>query len=337
MKRPLRVLFFPFGDIRTGSSRMRAFFVAEEFRRLGAEVRICGRHRLSRLPNLALKFAGAVRWLPWCDILFFNKAAHPLTYPVLRLARALGKKVVFDVDDAEFLGRHGAWFDRFFREADLVVAGSHYVLEHARRLNRASIWIPTSVQLGKYALKRSYLHPGPVVIGWTGVASGLPYLAVVRAPLERLARRHDIELRVISNWAAAAPFKPPAGVAFTKVAWDLATANVKLAEFDIGLMPLEDTPWARGKCAFKAVEYMASGVPAAISRVGENAHLVQDGRNGFLAGTGAEWERKLERLIRDPALRERIGRAGRRTIMRRYDLRKNSALLFKHLLRLRQP
>jgi glycosyltransferase involved in cell wall biosynthesis len=332
----MRVLVFPFGGITTPSSRVRAFHMADELRRLGADVSICGGRRLPRLTNIAMKFACLARWLPWCDVFLFNKSAHRTTYPVLRLAKLLGKKVVFDVDDSEFLGRHGAWFDRFFREADLVVAGSHFVLEHALRQNRSAVLIPTSVRPEDYPLKRGYRHSGPVVIGWTGTAGNLKYLEVVRKPLERLARRHPIELRLITDWRNAS-YVPPAGVTVRRIPWRLETANAELARFDIGLMPLEDTPWARGKCSFKAIEYMACGVPVVISAVGENNYLVRDGKDGFLARTEADWMRKLERLIRDPRLRERMGREGRKTIKRGYSLHGNASLLLRHLRRLRQP
>lgn len=336
MTRKLRVLVFPFGDITTPSSRVRAFHVAEELRKLGADVRVCGGARLPRLANLARKFADLALWLPWCDVLFFNKSAHRTTYPVLKLAKLLGKKVIFDVDDSEFLGRHGAWFDRFFRECDLVVAGSHFVLDHARKLNRSAILIPTSVRPDDYPQKRGYQHPGPVVIGWTGTAGNLRYLDVVRRPLERLAKRHAIVLRLITDWRNAS-HAPLAGVKVDRIPWRLETANAELARFDIGLMPLEDTPWARGKCSFKAIEYMACGVPAVISAVGENNYLVKDGRDGFLAKTETDWERKLEKLIRDVKFREHMGKAGRKTVEQRYNLHRNAALLLKHLRKLRQP
>jgi glycosyltransferase involved in cell wall biosynthesis len=103
--------------------------------------------------------------------------------------------------------------------------------------------------------------------------------------------------------------------------WRTETEVEDLADLDVGIMPLADTDWERGKCGLKALQYMALGVPAVVSPVGVNTEIVRDGENGLLAATGEEWERALERLLADDGLRRRLGDAGRATVESGYSAR----------------
>ncbi|MFC7667348.1 glycosyltransferase [Hymenobacter humi] len=109
------------------------------------------------------------------------------------------------------------------------------------------------------------------------------------------------------------------------VPWNKATEIADLLAFHVGLMPLEDDVWAKGKCAFKALQYMALGVPPLVSPVGMNTEVVEHGRNGFICATATEWEAGLRQLLADPALRQQLGQAARHTIEQRYSVQSNTA------------
>lgn len=326
----MKLLIFPFGSVKDPSSRHRAFNVAEQLKTFGVEVRVCGpKLGLQRHANALLKLASLAKNLKWCDILYFQKAAHPVTYSFLKRAKRLGRKVVFDVDDAEFLRQHGGWFKKFITQADLVVVASHYLLGYCRRLNRNVVLIPTSVDVSDYVRKRSYGSSGKAVIGWTGTAGNISYLRICLPALQQLSKKYDVMLRVITDWRNVA-MQFPSGIKVEKLQWSLSTPR-HLAGIDIGIMPLPDDDWAKGKAAFKAIEFMASKVPVVASAVGENEFVVKDNFNGFLCRSSREWRKKLERLVKDAGLRKQFGNAGFSTIAKNYSLR-HSALKLKRQL-----
>ena len=153
-----------------------------------------------------------------------------------------------------------------------------------------------------------------MVIGWTGIRDNLGYLDGVRDALRDLASTRNIELLVVSDGEYH-----PGGVPTRNVRWSMENEIAVLQEADIGLMPLIDTPRARGKCAFKALQFMGVGTPVVLSPVGMNAGVVEQGVSGFCAANTQEWHDSLEQLIDDPALRERMGRAARECVAHRYS------------------
>jgi hypothetical protein len=152
------------------------------------------------------------------------------------------------------------------------------------------------------------------VIGWTGSFSTEKYLDLVRPALERLRRRRPFRMVVVGGGAFRAE-----GVEVEHRPWRAQTETSDLGDLDIGLMPLPDAEWERGKCGLKALQYMALGLPVVVSPVGVNAEIVRDGESGVLARTEREWEEALERLLADADLRRRMGREGRATVERAYS------------------
>jgi glycosyltransferase involved in cell wall biosynthesis len=153
----------------------------------------------------------------------------------------------------------------------------------------------------------------PVILGWTGLYTNLGYLGPIEQVLRDLAARYGILLMIASNRDYRLD-----GVEVVNRRWVLEHAIDYLQEPDIGLMPLNDSERAKGKCAYKALEFMSVGTPCVISPVGMNTEVVEDGVNGFLAATPDEWTDKLERLIVDRELRRRMGEVARATVQERY-------------------
>jgi glycosyltransferase involved in cell wall biosynthesis len=241
-----------------------------------------------------------------------------------RVLAAGGTPLLFDFDDAIWL-RHtsgaNALFDRLkfpgktatlCRLADRVVVGSEYLAGWARRHSARVDVVPTSIDPAAYEVRDR--APGErVVVGWTGSATSLTHLEAFAPLLRRLAAARPVEIRVLST---RTPVLPDVPVVFRP--WTPANEVEEIRTFDIGIKPMPDDEWARGKCPMKELQYLALRVPAVCSAVGGSREAVRHGDNGFLVSTGDEWMEALLRLVDDPALRARLGEAGRRTVLDRY-------------------
>ncbi len=324
----LKILFFPFGNVNTPSTRIRCYAFAGELKKLGSKTKILGSETLSRIPNNLLKLSQAIFFIPFYSILYFNKSAHWTTYLLLKYAKFIGKKIVIDVDDSEFLGKNGKWFETFFKECDCIIAGSHFVYDYAKKFNNNVQIIPTCVAHENYPKKIDHQIRDKIVIGWIGTET--KYLSIVENPLKVLSKKYNVELEIISNLKTSwlLDFE---GVNVKKIQWDINTANSEIRNFDIGIMPLFDTDWEKGKCAFKAIEYMAANVPVIISGVGENNFLVQNGKNGFTANNEKEWRQKIELLIKNERLRKTFAKNGLDAVIKNYNLSAESRKLDKIL------
>ena len=164
-------------------------------------------------------------------------------------------------------------------------------------------------------------------MGWTGSSTSQTHLEMFAPMLREFTSRRDVELRVISDREPVLP-----GVAFVWRPWSAAAEVAELSHFDLGIMPMPDDEWAKGKCALKALQYMAMGVPTICSAVGANCEVIRHGENGLLAKSNEEWIANLELLIDEPALRERLGAMGRRSVEERYSMSR-CAELFARVVR----
>jgi glycosyltransferase involved in cell wall biosynthesis len=193
-----------------------------------------------------------------------------------------------------------------------VMAGNETLAAYARRQAERVSVVPTTIDTDIYVPRPTgNLIP---VIGWTGSYSTGQYLNLVKPVLQRLSRRLNFRVRIIG----ARDFEIE-GVDVEVLPWRAESEVRDLADIDIGLMPLPDAAWERGKCGLKALQYMALGVPAVVSPVGVNSTIVTHGETGLLASSEQEWEAALERLLLDPDLRRRLGSSGRACVERAYS------------------
>ncbi len=245
----------------------------------------------------------------------------------LRFLRWFSRGLVFDFDDAiiyrdssraKQFSRARAWrFRHVVRASDRAIAGNGYLARLVEgHGGRASV-IPTCVDLGRLSPAATKRAGGKVVLGWIGSHSTLMYLEPLRPVFEELARRygHSVVLKVVCD-----EFPEPLGLEVIEKPWALDDELGDLRTFDIGIMPLPDDTWTRGKCGFKLLQYMAVGIPVVASPVGVNTEIVRDAENGFLADGGARWVKVLSRLIEDVELRHRIGRQGWASLHGRYTV-----------------
>jgi glycosyltransferase involved in cell wall biosynthesis len=262
------------------------------------------------------------------DLVWIEKEALPWLPRSIELTLLRGVPFVLDYDDAVFhnYDEHtnpiirrafGRRLDGLMAKADMVVVGNDYLAARAidagcSRLER----IPTVVDLDRYPLLvRPEDERSEIVIGWIGSPSTAKYLRFVSGALDHLRRSHNIRCVAIG-----AREEDLFGTPFQPLPWHEETEVSSLRELDIGIMPLADTHWERGKCGYKLIQYMACGLPVVASAVGVNCDIVRNGESGFVASDESAWIDCLKQLTVDEGLRARMGAAGRERVKRHYCL-----------------
>jgi glycosyltransferase involved in cell wall biosynthesis len=205
-----------------------------------------------------------------------------------------------------------------------VVVGNFWLADYARQYNPRVTVIPTSINTEQYKPAHKNESNGKLVVGWTGSSTSQTHLEMFASLLRELKSRRDVELRVISNREPVLP-----DIEYSWRSWSAETEVADLAHFDVGIMPMPDDEWAKGKCALKALQYMAMGIPTICSAVGANRDVIQHGENGLLARSDEDWLTNLESLLDDAALRQRLGAMGRRTVEDRYSMKSCADLFAK--------
>jgi len=267
------------------------------------------------------------------DFIFVHREVTPIGPPLCEwlIVRLLGKKIIYDFDDAIWLPDNPdesavlgllKWrrkVQRICAWSHKVSCGNRYLQTFAGQFNDSAIINPTTIDTKKHVSRTR--HASDVYIGWTGTHSTLKYLHIIEHELRKLQDTFD------HVWLIVIADRKPELVLprLLFVPWCKATEIEDLNKIDIGIMPLNDSEWEKGKCGFKALQYMALEIPSVISAVGMNTDLVINGENGFLASTGQEWYNALELLINDKDLRRRIGSSGRARILSDYSVQSNTA------------
>ncbi|MEJ2189033.1 MAG: glycosyltransferase family 4 protein, partial [Acidobacteriota bacterium] len=231
----------------------------------------------------------------------------------------------FDFDDALYLPPPSVPQDERTRKryrknflatvaaADLVICGNRELERHVTQ-KRTEV-LPTAVDCERFRPDTVRSTEAPIV-GWVGHADNLPFLEGLAEPLREVARRHPgFRLVVVAD-------RPPRieGLPIEFRVWKLEDVISCFDGIKVGLMPLDDTPWTRAKCAFKALQYMALGIPPVVSPVGMNREVVEDGDNGFLAETGDDWVRSIDVLLGDHQLARRLADDARKKVEKNYSL-----------------
>jgi glycosyltransferase involved in cell wall biosynthesis len=232
---------------------------------------------------------------------------------------------IYDCDDAIFhqYDRHSnkliKWLfsDKICKViagASYVIAGSEYLADYARKVNKSVVILPTVIDLNRYPIpKENQIQKKPFTVGWIGSPSTAVYLKIIAPALRHFCEEYDAKLVLVGSGNVELP-----GIPLEIRIWSEETEVEEMMQFDVGIMPLPDLPWARGKCAFKLIQYMACGLPVIASPVGANCEVVEQGVNGFLATSTEDWVRALKTLQDDSALRERMGKAGRLKVETQY-------------------
>lgn len=264
------------------------------------------------------------------DIIFVQREAFMLgtTYFESRLKKRA--KLVFDFDDAIWLpnvseaNRRLAWLKRpqktrrIIALADLVIAGNAYLADYAQLVNPNVVVIPTTIDTDLYTPRPPHTNDNPICIGWSGSISTIQHFKLAEPFLEIIKKKYGnrVKIKVIGD----KNYKN-SNLEAESFDWKESEELAHLRSFDIGIMPLPQDEWAKGKCGLKGLQYMAVGVPTVMAPVGVNSEIIHHNEDGFLANTISDWVNILSELIESPELREKIGKAGRNTVESRYSVR----------------
>lgn len=272
------------------------------------------------------------------DIVFLQRKRF--NQPRLGLLRRRAKRILYDFDDSVMYRNSKAKdpisstrrrrFVQMVKSSDFVIAGNEFLRNQVLPFNPNVEVIPTAINQERYHLKTYPVEQERVTLGWIGDHGSIHYLEKMKPIFERIGERYPhAELKIVCD-----TFFDCERVRVVKKNWSSEEEVADLQGFDIGLMPLVDDPWSWGKCGLKIIQYQGVGVPVVCTPVGINKELVEDGANGFWAMTPEEWEEKLSLLIENPSLRERMGREGRKRVMRDTTYEACAPRLFSILTRM---
>jgi glycosyltransferase involved in cell wall biosynthesis len=300
---------------------------------------------------------GLFERLERADVVFVQRV---VSRGVLHALRRSGKPVVYDIDDALHFIRQSQYpravrpegiadrarnayrtvvrgnrfhsgrkrlLDGMLDIATTTIVGNQWLLDELDLISKRAVVLPTSVWIDGVSTKMHEQHT-PITMGWIGVKSNLYHLDMLHDAFATLQERYSggVELNIVSNEAVRTPLP----TRFTP--WTLASETDSVLSFDIGIMPLQDDPFSRGKCAFKAVFCMSRGVPVVASPVGANVALIEDGTNGLLASSVSEWVDAISLLAGDSSLRATLGGRAREAIEAGYSA-ESAARRLRDLLR----
>jgi glycosyltransferase involved in cell wall biosynthesis len=335
--RKKKLLLLPRYDAQGASSRLRAYqylpYLAESW-----EVSVAPFFRATYLQSLykgrrdarevSRSFANRIRVLrrhARFDLLWIESELFPwLPWSVECALARVRVPYVVDYDDAVFhrYDQHcspivrrllGTKIASVMTQARVVMVGNKYIAAYARAAGARDVAaLPTAVDLARYEAKAE-AGTNALTIGWIGTPITQQYLRVAASGLQFAQRR--LGARIVAIGAVG---EPVADVRVEIRPWELDTEVEELRRLTIGVMPLVDSAWERGKCGYKLIQYMATGIPVVASPVGVNAEIVDHGVTGFLASTEEDWIHYLKILAESPDLRARMGAAGRRKVRAQY-------------------
>ena len=273
------------------------------------------------------------------DLIWLQQEAFPWLPPFIETFLLKSKiPLVVDHDDA-FFHRYdlhkwsivrkilGKKIDRTMKLSNLVIVGNAYLAERASLSSQNVKILPTVIDILKYNPDQKFKEPhDKFIIGWIGSPPNACYVKNIEGPLGQFCNQFNGKLNIVG---AGEAFETP--FPFENIEWNEETEVDEIKKFDVGIMPLTDSPWERGKCGFKLIQYMACGIPVIASPVGVNNEIVKEGVNGFLANTDADWFKYLKILENNPDLRKQMGLNGRKLVEEKFTLQVNSPILTKLL------
>lgn len=320
----------PYTNYVSPSSIIRVTNISNELQRLNYDCDVRYVHLNEFKENLAAIIAS--------DVVVFHRiqaskatVIDPTFLPLLYLSKHYGKKVIFDLDDAIFL-TFPFICELCILNAHAVFAGSHFLYSYAKSLNPRTYLVPSSVNAELFKTSGvNSKNKANAIISWHGSAIGhFRNIKILKSILSELCKKYDVTFRLLGAWNSKkiqeyfrkilgikVDFGPPKWVPYDRF-------PRFLLDVDIGVSPLVDDLWNRGKCAMKVLEYMALEKPVVASDVGEHRYIIKSGRNGFLAKTTDEWVVLLSNLIENCELRKKIGKEARETVVFCYSLNKVS-------------
>ena len=322
-----KLLFVPRFNVVAASSRYRIYQYIPLLQQQGYKVHWIRPRSANQLVAKLWLFTQLIAWTKWADVVYVQKWV--LNRHIFKVLQQINPHIIVDFDDAIYTAQTHATtlgqptkrlglshFDYMLQTCRRVVVCNEELANYAHQFTKAVSILPTVVDTAVYTPIQS-TQP-QITLGWVGSKSTLPYLTFLEPTFANLHKTYGkkIKLTVVCD----TPYISQSDLQIYNVLWTLEEEVRAIQQFDIGLMPLSDDAWSRGKCGFKAIQCMATGAPVVVSSVGMNKRLVIDGINGFWANTQEEWTHCLSQLIASNALRAQMGQRGRQTIQDAYSV-----------------
>lgn len=332
---------------------IRPFLYSEQFAMIYG-----GGRSLSRVFSLLSSMLLRVRLLAEIrnfDLLFIQREAMIFGPAIFEwLYQRIGRlPMVLDLDDATYVryvsprfGRLGSFFkffgktDRLIDRADVVICGNRFIADHVEKRGTKAVIIPTIVDTDVFTpVEKNNVAP---VLGWIGTHSTFPFLERLLPVLAGLAKKHKFKLRVVGSGRKEIEVE---GLEVENLDWSLEREVSDFQSLDIGLYPLDtkgslDPAWLAGKSGFKAIQYLAVGIPFVMSPIGVCAEIGEPGKTHFNAETAEDWYNSLDRLLSDRKMRVAMGKTGREFSLANYGLERHSTVLadtLRSVVRSREP
>lgn len=312
----MKVVFLVQG-MHVAASRYRVLQYLPFFRAAGIDTEVF------EFPQRMAGWSSLWEFLKKGDVIFVQRKRLP--FSVLLFLKRLKKKILYDFDDAVMFKnslsknpyslRRTLSFKRMLHYTDLVVAGNGFLKQEAEKYHGRVKVLPTPIDAERYQKKKNY-KSDTVNMGWIGDHGSIHYMESYKDVWEAIGRKYtNVVLTIICD-----TFIDTKDITLRRIPWSYEREIDDLMSLDIGLMPLFDDLWSKGKCGFKIIQYLGVGVPAVCTPVGINRDVVHDGVHGLWANTKDEWIEKLSTLIENASLREKMGGEGRRKIMDAYTV-----------------
>ncbi len=278
------------------------------------------------------------------DIIFISREAFMLGNAFFeKQFRKSRAKLIYDFDDSIWhldvseANKKFHWLKNPDKTAhiialcDVVFAGNAYLAQYAHYYNDHVVIVPTTIDTDEYKRHNVPKQNGKITIGWSGSITTIKHFKLAEAFLKKIKDKYGdrIEIKVIGN----ANYRNDA-LKIKSINWNKEAEIKELSTFDIGIMPLPDDEWSKGKCGLKGLQYMALSIPTIMSPVGVNTEIINHGVNGFLASNEDEWFEIICRLIDDENLRKRVGDEGRKTVVERYSVNSQKENYLRHFTEL---
>ncbi len=262
--------------------------------------------------------------IPFFDIIFLQRGVIKKISPHMeKIAAALNNNIIFDFDDAIWLNYSNTRIKpvaEVIKISKMIIAGNKILHDYANQFNNNVIVIPTPINTDLYKPKERAVEKNYLAIGWIGTFSNLKYLQGLQDVFIRLSEKYGLKIKLIIVCDKKPDFE--LGIVHDFILWTAENEVKDIQSFDIGIMPLDDNDWTRGKCAFKVIQYMSVGVPIVASPVGANKDVILQG-TGYLASTTEEWFNTLCRLIDNEELRKEMVTKARAEIIKNYSVQAN--------------
>lgn len=281
------------------------------------------------IKSIFIRFVDFFRAFGYDYVFIYREAFMLGTTFFERLYKLTGAKLIFDFDDAIWFNdtsdgnKDLIWlknpnkYGKIIKLSDIVFAGNNFLADYALQFNKNVMVMPTVINTNYHRLNDTEKNKNKVCIGWTGSSTTLKHFETAIPFLKKIKTKYPdkVYFKVIVNMSVSYP-----ELDLVSTNWNIDSEIEDLAEFDIGIMPLPNDNWSKGKCGFKGIQYMSLEIPTIMSPVGVNAEIITNGINGYLASDDDEWINKLSILIENPEMRARLGKAGYQTVLDKYSV-----------------